>query len=333
MSTDRTSLEGDSQRPGPEPRRLEILLAAILSALLFTLFLVLPLFGVLVIPFAGVPLTRLAHRAGGRAGTLGAALGAVLLLGLGFVNSGKSEALLALFAAVVILLLPALFAASTRHGLEPSHAYLGLCLAGFVCLVGGLALRSLAGGAPMRREIAIAFDQMTPAAIQSYSRAQMDVETIARLKATLAAAKQFATKFWVGLVGASWVLGSAVAFYTGARLARPAASAEATRFETLRIPPAIVAVFVLTGAGSVLLPASARQVSGNLLLPLVALYFVVGLSIICHFARKWFRVRVLRVGLYALVVYFPLNLVVGLLGLFDWYADFRRRGEGAIEKP
>ena len=36
--------------------------------------------------------------------------------------------------------------------------------------------------------------------------------------------------------------------------------------------------------------------AGNLLLPLLALYFVAGLSIICHFVRRWFRARILRVG-------------------------------------
>ncbi|MBC8646391.1 MAG: hypothetical protein H7X85_04465 [Thermoanaerobaculia bacterium] len=78
----------------------------------------------------------------------------------------------------------------------------------------------------------------------------------------------------------------------------------------------------------------AREVAGSLLLPLTALFFLVGLSIICHFARKWFRVKILRIGLYALLVYFfPMNLGVALLGLFDWYADFRRRGEGAIQQP
>ena len=69
------------------------------------------------------------------------------------------------------------------------------------------------------------------------------------------------------------------------------------------------------------------QHRASLLWPLAALYFVAGLSIICHFARKWFRARILRIGLYALVAYFPLNVAVGLLGIFDWYADFRRRGE------
>ena len=57
-----------------------------------------------------------------------------------------------------------------------------------------------------------------------------------------------------------------------------------------------------------------------------------GLSIICHFSRRWFRVRILRVGLYTLASYFPINVGVALLGLFDWYVDFRRRGEGVARE-
>jgi hypothetical protein len=82
----------------------------------------------------------------------------------------------------------------------------------------------------------------------------------------------------------------------------------------------------------VLLQGSARRIAGSVLLPLAALYFVAGLSIICHFARKWFRFWLLRVGLYTLVAYFPMNVGVALLGLFDWYVDFRRRGAGTIEE-
>ena len=60
-------------------------------------------------------------------------------------------------------------------------------------------------------------------------------------------------------------------------------------------PPA-AALFVAAGAAFGLLSGEARRVAGNLLLPLLALYFVAGLSIICHFFRRWFRARILRVG-------------------------------------
>jgi hypothetical protein len=308
----------------------EIVVAGFVTTLLFGTFLAIPILGVLAVPFLAVPAVRLAHRRGLGAGVSAAILSASLLLGLGFATGGAGAAVgLALFATIVAGL-PALFASAVRRrGTDPSRAWLALCAAGFVLIAGGLALRPAAGGPSMQQEVAAAFDEMAPAAVASYTRGGMDAEAIAKLKATLSAAREFASRFWIGLVGCSWVVTSAIGFYTGARLARPEPSAEAVRFETLSVPPAVVALFVAAGAGAVLAPSPVREVAGNALIPLAALYFLAGLSIICHFARKWFRAKILRVGLYGLSLYFPINVGVGLLGLFDWYADFRHRGEKA----
>ena len=125
----------------------------------------------------------------------------------------------------------------------------------------------------------------------------------------------------------------AIAFYAGAR-AGPAGAVGGS--DPFRDPPGPgPGRGPLRGRRSgVGFPGRAPSVAlaGSVLLPLSALYFVAGLSIICHFVRRWFRVRILRVGLYALVAYFPMNVGVALLGLFDWYVDFRRRGAGATEK-
>ena len=305
------------------------MVAGFVTTLLFAAFLAFPIVGALALPFLSVPAVRLAHRRGGGAGVSAALLCASLLLGLGFATGGAGAAVgVALFAAIVTGLAP-LFAAGVRRGSDPSRAYLALCAAGFALITAGLALRPAAGGRSMRQEVAAAFDEMAPSAVQSYTRGGMDPEAIAKLKATLSAARDFASRFWIGLVGVSWVVLSAIGFYTGARLARPGTSAEAVRFEALAVPPAVVALFVAAGAGTVLAPPPGREIAGNALIPLAALYFLVGLSIICHFARKWFRAKILRVGLYGLALYFPINVGVGLLGLFDWYADFRHRGEKA----
>ena len=304
-------------------------MAAFVTTLLFAAFLALPIAGALALPFLPVPAVRIAFRRGAAAGVVVALLSSSVLLGLGLATGGSGDAVvLALFAAVVTAL-PVFFAAGVRSGRNPSRLYLALCSAGFAILALGLALRPAAGGKTMRQEIAAAFDEMAPTAVQSYTRGGMDAESVARMKATLAAAREFVSKFWVGLVGVSWILAAGIGFYTGARLARPEPSAEAARFDRLSVPAAVVALFVVAGAGAVLAPSPWKEIAGNALLPLAALYFLTGLSIICHFARKWFRARILRVGLYGLAVYFPINVGVGLLGLFDWYADFRRRGEKA----
>jgi hypothetical protein len=307
----------------------EIVVAGLVTTLLFAAFLVFPIVGALALPFLPVPAVRLAHRRGGGAGVSAALLSASLLLGLGFATGGADAAVGGALFAAIVTGLPPLFAAAVRRAFDPSRTYLALCAAGFALVTAGLALRPAAGGRSMRQEVAAAFDEMAPSAVQSYTRSGMDPDAIAKLKATLSAARDFASRFWIGLVGATWVVGSAIGFYTGARLARPAPSAEAVRFEALAMPPAVVVLFVAAGAGAVLAPPPAREIAGNALIPLSALYFLAGLSIICHFARKWFRAKILRVGLYGLALYFPINVGVGLLGLFDWYADFRRRGEKA----
>jgi hypothetical protein len=172
-----------------------------------------------------------------------------------------------------------------------------------------------------------------PLAMDSYARSGANAESVALARASFEAARDFAQYCVWGILGAYWVLGAAVAFYVGARLARPGPTADPSRFESLRVPAVGAGLFVATGAGFGLLQGEAKRVAANLLLPLLALYFVAGLSIICHFFRRWFRSRILRFGLYALAAYLPvINVGVALLGLFDWYVDFRRRGEGVVEK-
>ncbi len=282
------------------PLWLELVFAGIAGALFFSAFLFLPLAGTLALPLAAVPIVRVAHRQGRGAAAAAAAIAAALVLlisaSAGPVSSGASGAVFAL----AITALPSFFAGSVRRGVNPSLAYLGLCAVGFLLACGFLLARPSETDLSMQREIDRAFDQWQKMSAEP-ARAPTDAETAARLRTTLDAARVFTKRFWIGLVGISWVL-------------------------ELRVPAPAVALFVAAGGGWALLPDPGSRVCGNLLWPLAALYFVAGLSIICHFARRWFRARILRIGLYALVVYIPINVGVALIGLFDWYADFRHRG-------
>jgi hypothetical protein len=310
---------------------VEIAAATAFSAVSFGLFLALPLVGSIGLPLAGVPMVRLAHRRGGAAAFVAAALAGAVVAAVALAAGDSGGWARGAFAAGVAFL-PALFASFVRGRMDPSRAYLSLCAVGALLLAGLFLGGSAASGRPVGDEIAQEFDRMIPAAIESYTRSGMDAETVARVRATLQAAREFSRSYWAGLLGLLWVICAWIAFYAGARAARPAPSAEGTRFEALRVPAVVAPLFVAAGAGSVFLGPGLKPVAGSVLLPLFALYFIAGLSIICHFARRWFRVRLLRVGLYTLVAYFPMNVGVALLGLFDWYVDFRRRGAGAIEK-
>jgi len=315
----------------PHRAALEIAFAAGFSALAFALFLVLPLVGAIGLPLSAVPTVRLAHRRGAAAALIASALAGAIVTGV-LLAAGQMGGWAQGVLAAATAALPAIFAALSRRALDSSRAYLLLCATGIALLAALLLGGSAASGRPVGDQIAKEFDRMIPAALESYARSGMDSETVTRVRSTLEAAREFSRKYWAGLLALLWVFSAAISWYAGARAARPAPSAEAARFEGLRVPAAVAPLFVAAGAGSVLLQGSARRIAGSLLLPLAALYFVAGLSIICHFARKWFRFWLLRVGLYTLVAYFPMNVGVALLGLFDWYVDFRRRGAGAIEE-
>ncbi len=319
--------------PAPTPMgRFEIPLAALIAAGSFSALFFVPVVGALGVPFAAVPIVRLAHRRGLVAAMLACALATAAVLGLGWATGGPGAGLAMAFLVAAVTALPAASVGFLRAGVDPSRCYLGLGLAGCAFLSATFAASSSGPGPSVASEVAATLDRMIPAAVENYSRSVSDAASVARFRQTLEAGREFARQYLWGLFGACWVLGSAIAFYAGAWSARPTATADATRFETLRIPALAAGLFVATGAAFGLLRGEGRRLAGNFLLPLLALFFVAGLSIICHFLRRWFRVRILRVGLYALAAYFPINVGVALLGLFDWYVDFRRRGEGVIEK-
>jgi hypothetical protein len=307
--------------------RWEIPAAACLSALFFAALFALPVFGTLGFPLSAVPLVRVTHRGGFLSGLTSTLLAAGILFGVALASAGWREAIGVGGGAILVAGLPAVFAGRVRHGGDPSRSFLALGALGALLLVGILAGLPAAGQPPIETELRATFDAVIPAALESYRRSNADAATVETVRSTLSAARDFTLRYWAGLIGATWFLGAAISFYAGARAARPAPSAEAVRFEGLRVPPGGAALFVGAGAAFALLQGPGRTVAGDLLLTLAALYFVAGLSIICHFARRWFRARVLRFGLYVLVAYFPMNVGVALLGLFDWYGNFRQRGE------
>src|SRR5262245_37062654 len=316
----------------PALGRFEIPLAALGSAAAFSALFVLPVLGALGLPLAAVPLVRLAHRRGLLTGFLGCALAVAVVLGLGWATGGVGTGLAMALLSAGVTFLPTATVGFLRAGVEASRCYLGLCLAGCAFLAASYAASAGAPGPSIASEVAAAFDSLIPAAVESYSRQGADAEAVARMRLTLESGREFAREYLWGIFGALRVLGSSIAFYGGAASARPAPTAEAARFEALRVPAQAAGLFVASGAAFGLLSGPGKRTAGNLLLPLSALFFVAGLSIICHFLRRWLRTRILRAGLYALAAYFPINVGVALLGLFDWYVDFRRRGGEGTER-
>jgi hypothetical protein len=300
-----------------------------LSAMGLGVVALFPLAMPVAVPLVAVPAVRVAHRQGLAAGIVVAVAAAAVAAGLGAAGSGLGGALAAGLVTLLAVGLPAAAAGWVRRGADSSRVLLALLSAGAVAIAVG-ALASPQRSREITREVEASFQEsLLPGTLERYRTAGMKAEEIEQARRILEGVRGFFVKAWPGLLASLWVVGGAAAFYTGSRLARPAPSAESVRFERLRLPAVCAVTFVLAGAAAALTSGPIRLVAGNLMPPLAALYFLAGLSIICGFARRWFRVAALRVGLYLLAAYPPMCFVVTLLGLFDWYADFRRIGEGA----
>jgi hypothetical protein len=318
-----------SSLPSVPSARTEVLLAAMLCGLAVAVLALFPAALPLAVPLLAIPAVRVAHRLGAPAALVVAVAGALAAAGLGASAAGPFGALTVGALAFLAIALPCAAAAWIRRGADPSAALLALAVAGVVG-VAAAALLPPGRYAEVTAEVARLFDQsLTPGTLEKYRAAGMKESEVEQARRVLELLRAFFVGAWPGFLSGVWVLGAAVATYAGARTARPAPSAEITRFERLQLPAACALLFVLAGAAAALRPGPARLVAGNLLPPLAALYFLAGLSIICGFARRWFRVAALRAGLYLLASYPPMCLAVTLLGLFDWYADFRKIGEGA----
>jgi hypothetical protein len=298
----------------------EGLAAAGLSAFLFWGLRFLPFLGIAIVPAAALPLVRFGTRRGARMAAAAAA-GAGLIaaaIGYSFVRSpaeagGETAALLATAGACGI-------AAGLARNRRPSRVFLGLCVYGAVA---GAAL--WASTPSMDREAGVRFDGMVQQWMASARQSGADAATLRNWQASAELVRDAVVRYAEGLIGALWVLVAAVAFYLGRRFAVRAP--EDGGFARLRLPPALAGLFVLSGAAAALFRDVPRRVALDVLAPVLALYFVSGLSIIAYFARRWFRTGVLRAAVYVMASWFPFSAGTAVLGLFDWYFDFREKAE------
>ena len=130
---------------------------------------------------------------------------------------------------------------------------------------------------------------------------------------------------------ASWVLPSVpvvylvvVLFWIRPRLALLGTNVEVARFEEFRNDEWLAAVFVVAGAGTLLLGGIPRWVAVNLLMTVLILYFVQGLAIIrAHLARWFGRGWLVRWGVALLCLQGPLPLLVAGLGVADSFHPLR----------
>jgi hypothetical protein len=118
----------------------------------------------------------------------------------------------------------------------------------------------------------------------------------------------------------------AVLFWIRPRLPLLGFDVPAGEFEAYRSDEWLPVAFALSGLGAVVLHGTARWAAVNLLLPVLALYFVHGLAIIRAHLERWIgRGWLVRWGVAILAFQMPLPAVVAMLGLVDAFRPLRPR--------
>lgn len=129
----------------------------------------------------------------------------------------------------------------------------------------------------------------------------------------------------------AWTLPSIIVFYFVAvlfwvrpRLELLGLDVPVGAFEDYRSDEWLPLAFAVTGLGAVVLNGTLRWAALNLLLPVLALYFVHGLAIIRAHLTRWIgRGWLVRWGVAILALQMPLPAVVALLGLVDAFRPLR----------
>ncbi len=131
-----------------------------------------------------------------------------------------------------------------------------------------------------------------------------------------------------GLVLAGCVLHAALVVYAFGG-ASPLAEGEmsATPFSRFATPLAAAALFVPAGLVAAVGPPEAAPTAVDVLLPLVALFFLRGLAIIRALLDRGRAGLLGRAIVYTLVLQMPIPVLLALGGLFDEFLDVRGRLE------
>jgi hypothetical protein len=302
---------------GAEPRLGSLLGAGVAAAGLFAA----PQFAPILAPLALVsPLPLVLQRlAGGAGGALLATMLAASLVGA-IVAPGPAAGFLAVLAVPALLL---------GESLARGRGLLRGCGWAFALLVVETAVALAFASRVMADRVLSPLDHLTSAAFLQElrsggvppERVTVWAEQVGELRGALAI-----------VFPAFYVIGSAVLVIANAALLRLYLSRrdpgwlEDGEFERVRWPLGLVVTFVVAGA-AVALP-TARPVAYNVLLVTAFFFALQGLAVVGFYARRLAGPPLLKAVVVLLVLANPwAPQILGLLGLFDNWFDFRKWAE------
>ncbi len=309
-------------------RSFRLLLAPIWAGLGAALTIAVPPAGIALVPIGAARLARSAFEAPTALEAFAmAALSPAAAFVLGtFLGSGSAFA--AAILAAALLSLPALaLVASARDGRRRDEVLLVVAAVsgiGLLAILLGVAL----GGRDPGPWLAARFDEKVPEILAFYRTSGWEesaVEAAGRIFHMMASA--FSEQL-PGLVLAAAVLFGGVVVYLLGRLwgaeSRGLAEPSFARFRT----PLVAAVaFIPAGIVAALAEPPARQAAVDVILPLVALFFLRGLAIIRALLERGRAGLFLRALVWVVVFQMPLPLVLALGGILDEFLDVRGRVE------
>ena len=295
-------------REGQEPRPWGPLAAALMTAAIVAVCLRYPYLR-LGLTMASAPLVI--QRLRGTAPAFVATVGAVMLIGAAF---GFAHA----FAFATVLALPALLmgeAMARGRGLRRG------CLWAFLLLCAEIGALLLANGPEMGRVLTGSAAQLRTFEMTPYLPQEQIEQWNEQAKTLESALEIVYPATWLILGGLMIAINAAVVRAYLAR--RDPAWLDGGEFEGVRMPFALAVVFVLAGAAVVIPPA--RGVAYNALLFVAFLLALQGLAVVLYYANRLAGPPFLRKLVVVLVLLNPwASQLLGLLGLFDLWFDFRR---------
>jgi hypothetical protein len=302
---------------GAEPRLGSVLGAGVTSAGLF----VLPRFVQALAPLALVsPVPLVLQRLSGGGGS--AALGTLLAAALVGAVAGPGPAV----SFLLVLAIPGML---IGHALARGRGLRRGCEWAFVALVVETAVALLFASGRLADGVQGPLDQLTSAAfLQDLREGGVTPDQVRDWTDSVDALRSgLAIVF-----PAVYIIGAAVLVLANAAVLRLYLARrdpgwlEDGEFERVRWPLGLVMVFILAG-GAVAVPA-ARPVAYNVLLVTAFFFVLQGLAVVAFYARRLAGPRLLRVAVVVLVLANPWQVyILGLLGLFDNWFDFRRFAE------
>ena len=300
-----------------EPRPHGVVVAGLVSALLFSVPLVLPL----LFPTAFVsPFPLLLQRL--RAGLGAAALASFLAAGA--LAAAFSPAHAAVF--LMMLVVPSLL---ITESLARGRGLLRGCGWAFVLVSLQISLALVFRSEPMARSFLAPLDEFTsPQFLEGLKASGLPPERIADWSEQMTALRNAMAVVFPGayiIVGGLVVLANAalLRFYLARR---DPGWLEGGEFERIRWSPLLAMTFVV--AGSAVAVADFRPAAYNVLLVLAFFFMLQGLAVTAFYAHRLNGPPLLR----AMVVVFVLinpwaPQILSLLGLFDTWIDFRKWAE------